>query len=75
MDRRMLVTSEREVPMNYLQIEINVDYHRERLRHEAEMERMASQLRSASVAVTDQPKNQQRRALAMLWRRTATQTA
>ena len=60
--------------MNYLQIEINVDYHRERLLHEAETERMANHLRSASVPVAEQPK-QQRRALASLWRRAATQTA
>ena len=59
--------------MNYLQIEINVDYHRERLLHEAETERMANHLRSPSV--TEEPKKQQRRALASFWRRAATQTA
>ena len=59
--------------MNYLQIEINVEYHRERLLHEAETERMANHFRSRSV--TEEPKKQKRSALASRWRRAATQTA
>jgi hypothetical protein len=72
----MLVTSEREAPMNHLQIQTNADYHRERLLREAEAERVANQVRSAAAAITAEPNQPaQRRTLFILWRRAATQTA
>jgi hypothetical protein len=62
--------------MNYLQIETNVEFHRDRLLREAEAERMANQVRSASATRTDAPEQPaRRRGLSVLWRRLATQTA
>ena len=62
--------------MIYMQIQTNVDYHRDRLLHEAQMERMANQVRSATAAITAEPRQpSRRRTLSILWRRTATQTA
>ena len=62
--------------MDYQQIDINMAYHRDRLLREAEAERMANQVRSASARLTGTPEQQgRRRGLSTLWRRLATQTA
>jgi hypothetical protein len=62
--------------MNYLQIVTNVDYHRDRLLREAEAERLANRLRSATTRIGDEPERQPRRGtLSILWRRLAAQTA
>jgi len=62
--------------MNYLQIETNADYHRDRLLREAQMERLANQARSAPAAITAEPRQSaRRRTLSILWRRAAMQTA
>jgi hypothetical protein len=62
--------------MNYLQIETNVAYHRDWLLHEAEVERLASQLRSAATRTDSPPERLARRAaLSLLWRRLAAQAA
>ena len=62
--------------MNYLQIESNANYHRKRLLHEAQLERLANQVRSATVAITAEPRQPaRRRTLSILWQRAAPQTA
>jgi hypothetical protein len=62
--------------MNYLQIETNADYHRDRLLREAEAERVANQVRPARATLTDAPEQPaRRRGLSILWRRLATQMA
>jgi hypothetical protein len=61
--------------MSYLQLEIIAHYHRDRLLREAEAERMANRLRSASTPTEIQPRRPAlRRGLATLWPRLATQT-
>ena len=61
------------LPMNPLQIEIIADHHRDRLMREAEMERLASSVRSTNDHDKKSDPRPQRRGLAMLWPRLAPQ--
>jgi len=59
--------------MNPLQIEIIADHQRNTLLREAEMERLASSVRSTNKHDKKSDPRPQRRGLAMLWPRLATQ--